>query len=265
MHPAWPGGAESSQVGHAGPPWGQASGPPASCFHGQSLGSASARRPRGPWREVAWTPSVLTPFCGPCELLHVSPPPLATAWSHPLPPAPPAPPPHRRPALGAAAKRKRLGHAPAAVLWGPIAPQACAWEWPARPALGVSMPPPVAPPACLSPALASDLPELDGVQLAPGPTRRPYHPDLQWEAFPCLLWLEKRLGWGTPSVWAMRGSGTSLQTQRRWGPVRAFLHLWASPLGTRSPGLPPPGSGLVSGFLNDAGPGEAAHPPPRPR
>lgn len=28
MLSAWPGGAESSQVGHAGPPWGQASGPP---------------------------------------------------------------------------------------------------------------------------------------------------------------------------------------------------------------------------------------------
>ncbi|XP_070319827.1 bcl-2-related ovarian killer protein isoform X3 [Odocoileus virginianus] len=76
------------------------------------------------------------------------------------------------------------------------------------------MPPPVAPPACLSPALASDLPELDGVQLAPGPTRRPYHPDLQWEAFPCLLWLEKRLGWGTPSAWAMRGSADELELIR---------------------------------------------------
>lgn len=145
---------------------------------------------------------------------------------------------------------------------GQSPPGAYAWEWPARPALGVSMPPPVAPPACLSPALASDLPELDGVQLAPGLTRRPYHPDLQWEAFPCLLWLEKRLGWGTPSAWARRGSGASLQTRCRWGPARAFLHRRASLPGTRSPGLPPPGSGPVSGFLNDAGPVEAAPAPP---
>ncbi|XP_069439199.1 bcl-2-related ovarian killer protein isoform X5 [Ovis canadensis] len=62
------------------------------------------------------------------------------------------------------------------------------WEFPCHRPRG---------PTSLSPALASDLPELDGLQLAPG--RRPYHQDLQWEAFPCLLWLERRPGWGTPT------------------------------------------------------------------
>ena len=156
----------------------------------------------------------------------MSPPPLVTAWSRPHPQHPQPPPRHRLPARGAAANRKRRGARPRSWSLGasPQSPPGSVrgngwpgppWEFPCHRPHGSTS---------LSPPLASDLPELDGVQLAPGPMRCPYHRALQWEAFPCLLWLEKRPGWGTPSAWAVRGSGTSLRTWCRRGPVRAFLH-----------------------------------------
>ena len=169
------------------------------------------------------------PMCGPCELLHVSPPRPHRLLSRPgAVPCPQhlQPLPAQMPRSESSSKQEEAGARPRAWSLGasPRSPPGSVrgngwpgppWEFPCHCPRG---------PTSLSPALASDLPELDGVQLAPGLTRRPYHRDLQWEAFPCLLWLERRPGWGTPSAWAERGSGASLRTWCRRGPARAFLH-----------------------------------------